>query len=501
MTAETSWETSGAKKGSDSNAIVSRPKLGIADVILQLWRSKWLMALIAVVMFLPFLLLAMAMPTKYEASAGLLVSLGEEQVYRPLVGNEAAGAIPEQELINQAEIELLSSQVVAERVIDKFTLEVLYPDILENLEVYEQKNPGRDPMIRMRQEGVEAIRMDFSSWSPPKSNVIRAVFAHEDADLSADVLNEIINSYIEYRSEVYLDTRSNSFAEQRQRFERDLSDIEDEIRQFLIDNRIGDFDAEFAAAQSQYTAVTDQLLTVEARATSVEGQLITLARQLNQTSPLVDIFVEDSTQQTLIDLNVEREEALSRYTPESRTVRAIDKRIEQVESYLSQQSGAVGTRRTGPNPVYQDMEQRRSGLEAESRSLDNQRAELERQKAQLSARLRLFNTIRPDWQELLRNRSLIESSLSNFAEREVASIALAEIAKQEADNIRVTEPARPPLTGSSLKVPVALIGALFALFSALMAGLLRATMRNQFSTARSIERTMGVPVIASVRKR
>jgi len=222
---------------------------------------------------------------------------------------------------------------------------------------------------------------------------------------------------------------------------------------------------------------------------------------LGQTDPLVDIFVEDSTEQTLIDLNVEREEALSRFNPDSRTVQAIEKRIEQVKAYLSEQDGAVGTKRTGPNPVYQDMEQRFSGLEAESRSLANQRTELQRQKAELSSRLRLFNTIRPDWQELLRRRGLIENSLSNFAEREVASIALAEIAKQEADNIRVTEPARPPLDGSSLKAPVAVLGFLFAAFSALIAGLLRATLRKGFATAGSVERTTGIPVIASVRKR
>ena len=168
---------------------------------------------------------------------------------------------------------------------------------------------------------------------------------------------------------------------------------------------------------------------------------------------------------------------------------------------MQKQDGAIGTRRTGPNPVFQDMEQRRASLEAEARSLANQSAELKRQKANLSARLRLFNTIRPEWQELLRIRSLVQSSLSDFAQREVASIALAEIAKQETDNIRITEPARPPLTGSSLKIPIAALGLLFALFSALIAGLLRATMREQFSTAKSLERTTGIPVIASVRKK
>ena len=336
MTVDTTWDSRGAHRGGDTGAIISRPRLGFADFVLQLWRSKGLMTLVAIVTFLPFLLLALAMPTKYEATAGLMVSLGEEQVYRPLVGSEAAGAIPDQELINQAEIELLSSQVVAERVIEKFSLERLYPEIIEERALIAAKIPDRDPMIRMRQMGVSEILDDFHTETWPKSNVIRAYFRHKDADLSADVLNALIEEYVAYRSEVYVSTRSTSFAEQRIRFEAELSDVEDEIRQFLIDNQIGDFDAEFQAAQTQFATVTDQALRVDANATAVEGQLTTLARQMSMTSPLVDIFVEDSTDQTLLNLNVEREEALSRYRPDSRIVKAIDKRIEQVEAYLAE---------------------------------------------------------------------------------------------------------------------------------------------------------------------
>lgn len=493
MTVENSWDARVLGRSGDTGAVVSRPRLGFVDLILQLWRTKWLMMLITLLIFLPFLLLALMLPTKYAANAGLMVSLGEEQVYRPLVGSEAAGAIPDQELINEAEIELLSSPVVAERVIEKFSLQTLYPKIAEN--------PKGEPPARLLQMGVKELLDEFGAGANPKSNVVRVTFRHEDPILSAEILNAMIAEYLKYRSEVYLSTRSTSFAEQRLRFENDLAQVEEDIRWFLDENKIGDFDAEFQAAQAQFATVSEQALRVDSDATAVDGRLMTLARQMRQTAPLVDIFVEDSTDQTLLNLKVEREEALSRYKPDSRTVQAIDRRIEQVEAYLAEQNGAIGTRRTGPNPIYQDMEQRRSGLEAESRSLANQSTELARQKAQLSARLRLFNNIRAEWQELLRRRDLVERSLSNFAEREVASIALAEIAKQEADNVRITEPARPPLEGSSLAKPVAALGLLFAMFTALMVGLFRAATRRNFSTASSVERTTGMPVIASVKRR
>lgn len=501
MAVEKLWDTRPTVHSVDAGAVVSRPRLGKADLVLQLWRAKGLMALAAIAVFLPFLLLGLAMPVKYEANAGLIVSLGEEQVYRPRVGSEAAGAIPEQESITQAELELLRSSVVADRALDKFSLEQIYPEIAQERALIAAKNPGRDPLIEMRQMAVDTILENYYVGAAPKSNVIRASFKHENSEHSAGILNALIDEYLKYRSEVYVSARSSSFGEQRMRFEADLHRAEDDIREFLEVHKIGDFEAERQAAQSMYSSVTDEAFKVSSRASAVEGQLQTLALQMRETNPLVEIFVEDSTEQTLLNLRIEREQALSRYRPESQVVKAIDKQIEQVQAYLAQQSGSIGTRRTGPNPVYQDMEQRRAGLEAEATSLTNQSLELQQQKAMASSRLRMFSMLLPEWQELQRRRELYESNLSNFAGREIESQALTDIARQEADNIRVIERARPPLQGASLRMLILALGVAFALFTALIIGLLRATTKSGFATARSVERTTGIPVIASVRRR
>ena len=161
MAAENIWDSRPSIIANDTGGIVSRPRLGKADLIVQLWRAKGLMTLVAIVVFVPFVMFALVMPTKFEASAGLLVSLGEEQVYRPRVGSEAAGAIPDQELLNQAELELIRSPVVADRVLDQFSLEQIYPEIANERAIIAAKLPGRDPTIELRQMGVKAI-LDLS---------------------------------------------------------------------------------------------------------------------------------------------------------------------------------------------------------------------------------------------------------------------------------------------------------------------------------------------------
>mgnify|MGYP003650992141 FL=1 len=112
--------------------------------------------------------------------------------------------------------------------------------------------------------------------------------------------------------------------------------------------------------------------------------------------------------------------------------------------------------------------------------------------------MRKFAEVEPEWQELLRRRDLMEANVRNFATREVEENALAEISGENADSVRVLEPARVPLRGSSLKMPVAALAFLFAGFTALMAGLLYALTRQGFATARSLERTTGLPVIGMI---
>ncbi|MEQ9314842.1 MAG: hypothetical protein RLN72_03260, partial [Henriciella sp.] len=281
-------------------------------------------------------------------------------------------------------------------------------------------------------------------------------------------------------------------------FEGQLLEVEDEIRAFLRANNIGDFESERVTAQQLYSTISGELLTNQSRASAVEGQLDIYNQQLATMAPEQDLYVEDSSAQRLMELKIEREELLSRYTADSRAVQAIDTRIEQIEGYLNSRDGLAGTTRRGPNPVYQQIEQAAANLEAEAQSLALQEAELARQLSRVEARLQRLNDLTPEWQELQRRKALMEANVENFSVREIEENALAEISNESADSVRVLEPARVPVKGSSLKMPVAALAFLFAAFTAFMVGLLWALTRRGFPTARSVERTTGLPVLGAI---
>ncbi len=465
-----------------------RPKLSPAGLILQLWRAKWLMLLVFLPLFALGLLAAFSLPRTYTATTRLLVSLSDEYVYRPSVGTDSAPVSPELEALVQSEIELLRSPVVARNALAALSIARAYPDIAKACTQSE-----------CERQAMAALMADLSVASAPKNPVIVARFAHQDPVLAAETLNAVTAAFITYRAGIFADGRASNFKSQRENFERDLAATDAEIRTYLIENGLTNLDAERQTLRELYQTASNLLLQTESRIRQVEGEAASYRRQIAGIEPQQDIYVEDTSEQSLIALRLEREEKLSRYKPDSRVIREIDKRIAQAEAYLASRPDVGGTVRRGPNPLYQQIETSLASLAAEAQSLRDQQVELRKQIADFETRQRRLTEVEPGLQELIRRRDVAEQSVRAFAEREVEARARAELSQQSMNTIRLLEPATAPFEGESLKLPVAVLALLFAGLTALFAGLLRALTRPGFATPASIERTLGLPVVAKVR--
>ncbi len=488
--------------------ILVRPKLGVGDIIVQLWRAKWIMLAV----FLPLMFLGVAAalfaPEKFVARSSLHVALGDEYVYRSSVGEMGDGraaVAPDIEAMTQSELELIRSAEVAERAMTTFEVNALFPNITKACESKREKLSGQAIKLEQleydcHQTAIDAVRKNFEAGAAPKTQIIGTSFEHKDARVSADMLNAIVASYLEYRAEVFGTGNSSGFAAQREQFEAQLLETEDELRAFLGANNIGDFVAERATAVELYQSASGELLATESKLRQVEGQLRVFRKQIETIEPQQDLYVEDSTRQALLTLQLEREEKLTRFLEGSRTIQELDKRISKTKTYLESQDGPVGTVRRGPNPLYQQIESSLKNLSAEAAAFRGQRQELKRQIGNFESRQRRLMNLEPEYKNLLRRRDLLDRNVRSFAEREVESRAYTELVQQNVDNIRVIERATAPVKGDSLKLPILALSFLLAAFSALVAGLIRTFTRNGFSTAHSVERTLNLPVLASVRK-
>jgi uncharacterized protein involved in exopolysaccharide biosynthesis len=435
------------------------------------------------------------LPTKYPASSRLLVRLGQEHVLDPVLGDAARGALPRQEDVLQAETELTRSPVIAERVIGRIGLQRLYPGIAE------AKAKAREGEVyAVEQRALEAFAQDFTASSSPKSFILKLTYQHPDPQLAADTLNAFVAEYLAYRREVLAGRGAEGLKEQRGVIEARLRAANEALQQYLRGNRLADFETENAAAARLFSELSDELSRAEASQREAEARAEGLRRQMQATPREVDLYVESAATQELEKLRLQREDMLVRYQPDSRAVQDLEKRIVQLENFV-RSSPATGLRRIGPNPTFQALEASAAAEAANFTAMAGKARELTRQKEDAGARLTALAALAPEYERLRRDRDALAVSAAAFAAREQAERASSELATRSIDNISIYEAARPPTRGSSTNREIAAAIASFGFFFALIAGLWHAWSVRTFPTAGSIERTLGLRVVASARDR
>ena len=472
-----------------------RPRYTTADFLTLLWGERVLIAAVFGVIFLVGAVLALMQPTTYEARSSLLVQLGQEYVYQPRAGDVARGATPEIDQVTQSETEIINSAPLKARVIEEIGYARIFP---KKARQYARANEAQRE--RMVQQGVASITTDLAVYAAPKSNVIRLGYRHEKPEVAALVLNSLVTNYLKYRREVLSDQSLPLVIEQRRAFEAQLAGAESAIESFLSSNGISDFEAEKTSLNTLQTTLRDERFRVQARLREVEGRLSGLNRQMGGVPSQIDLYrdVDNVAENRLRDLRIQREELLSRYKPSARPVQEIEVQIAQLERMLREGRGVSGgLRREGANPVFQTVETDRIQLSAEQNSLVARRASIDAQTAEIAARRMKLTQLDPQYQELVRRRTALETNLRSFLAREQEQQAAQAIAQQSSDNIHVVQRALPPAKGASLRGEGLIAAFLFAALTALAVGLGRIFLRRSFATAASASRTLDLPVLAT----
>ncbi|MEZ5937027.1 MAG: Wzz/FepE/Etk N-terminal domain-containing protein [Hyphomonadaceae bacterium] len=497
MSVET-WSERGAQRSPAAQAgggARVKPVLSAAEVLLQMWRSKLLMLLVFVPVLLVSVAVALTMETKYTSNTRLLVRLGPEYVFDPVVGDAARGAFPQAEEMVQSEVELARSPVILERVISEIGLGRLYPKLAQRRETASEEKARVIDRLAL-----EAFVKNLGVGAAPRSSIIRMSFQHRDPETATETLKAFVDAYMSYRSEVLQGSEAQELSSQRSLIEEKLAKADQALGDFLARNGLSDFEAEQAAVVALHGQLSQDLSDADAALSEARGRVSALTGLLAQTPRTIELYVDDAASQTLAELRLEREQLLARYKPESRAVQDIEKRIAQVEAGAKGQAGQ-GMKRIGPNPTHQTIEGDLAKARTDVTALTARQADLQRQIAAAGARRARLLSLEADYGKLARDRAALQDAAGKFASREQAEHARVEMSGRDAGTITIYEAPRRPAKGHSPKRLIVLAGAMLGLLTALAAALLRAWSVPSFPTPGSLERTLGMPVLASVRDR
>jgi uncharacterized protein involved in exopolysaccharide biosynthesis len=471
----------------------SRARYAPADFLTLLWRERWLMIGVFVLLFALGGAAAFTMKKEFAAHSSILVRLGQEYVYEPDMGDAARGAISTTDQIVQSEIQILQSAALHRRVIEALGVTRVFPTLAPKWDA--ASTADREKILS---EAVEGFGRNLGVGSTPDTPVVRLSYKDTEPQRAALVLNRLIDEYLAYRRSVLVEPSTSYLADQRRVFEKALTEVDTRYQDFLAANEVSDFDAEKASMNGLQASLTDENYKVQARLREVEGRLGEMGRQAGAVPAEIGIQrdTDPAAQVRLTQLQIERNDLLSRYKPGAAPVRAKEAEIAKLQTMTAGGQGE-GARRFGVNPVYQAVQTERIQLSAEAESLRQRGAVIAAQLGQVAARRTRLTQLEPQYQDLIRDRDVLMANIKSLVEKEQQGQASSAIAQRTNDNIRVVERAVPPSKGSSLKKPVFILAFLFAGFTALALGLIKVFLRRGFPTASSAARTLELPVLAT----
>jgi uncharacterized protein involved in exopolysaccharide biosynthesis len=466
--------------------VTTRPRYGVLDVVGLLFRELLLMIIVFLVIFALGAAAAFTLKKNYTAQGAVFAGVGQEYVYQPRVGTAERGQAPQGDEVANSEAAILSSGQVRQRVV-----EALGPAAIL----------GKTPTGSKERAEAAARKLIGASLgvgTAPGSAIIRLSYEADDPERAARVLNTVIEQYLAYRREVFQD-KTPAIATQRLAFQDDLNAADQAYEQFLTTNDIGDFTAAKTTLAAVYQTVFTDRLSTQSQLNQTSQRLNTLEAQQAATPAEVALQqdLNISAQDQVLQLRTEREQLLSRYQPDAQPVKDIEARIVQLQAYVSTGT-AVGPKevRTGPNPVWTELETNRINTRADRDALAARLSALDRQLSDIRARQARLTALESENATLAGNREVLTANIREFQQRESQSRADNALVAAGADNVTVIERAQPPSTGKSLKAPALAAVFLFAAFTALCIGLLRIFTRRGFSTPDSVRRTLDMPVLA-----
>ena len=469
----------------------SRTRYAPADFVTLLWRELWLMAIVFVAIAAVGLALAMAMKSQFTAYSSIRIGLGQEYVYQPRSGDAARGAVPTVDDVVQSELAIMKSRPVAEQAIHQIGMANIYPKLA--------KAGGADAMDK----AVAAFSKSFDAEAAPDTSIVNVSFKGDDRVIAARALNAILEAYLIRRAEVM---RPNTPAIEAQKAvtEARLSDVDQAYGNFLTFNNIGDFEAERDTLKAAQTTLEQQRLQVASTLKDKESRLGVLSQRLGgmASEQVVSRDVNLQGQQALNDLIAQRTKLLGTYLEGSEPIKDIDQKIAETQrANTARPTVGDSARRLGPNPIYQSVQNDQISTSAEVSGLKSQLTTLDQQIKDNTERQLKLASLEPQYQSLSRDRGILQDNAKQYAQREQESLAAQAIAEKGDDNVRIIARASPPLTGASLKKPVAVLAILLAAFTALCAGLLRVFLRPGAITPQTAGRTLDLPVLGTARMR
>ncbi|HVM61584.1 MAG TPA: Wzz/FepE/Etk N-terminal domain-containing protein [Verrucomicrobiae bacterium] len=313
----------------DRQAVNQRSRLTLDDVYYVLFKHKWKIILCSAAGMLGAIALFVLRPPVYESEAKLFIRYVLDSK-SPAPASDVSRMISSydpQSVIN-SEIEILTSLDLAEQVVDMIGAE----------KILAKAGGGTD---RIRAANV--VRKGVVVEVPNKSNVMRILFQHPDADIVQPVLTGLIDSYFKKHAEIHqaLGAVDDMLSQETDQLRAQLAQTEEDLRRAR--NKAGVLSLEDSEKNyaDQIAKIRQEIFDAQADLAEHQALLKAISvtpprasdQPTNDEPAAVSLPVDEykSVSARIDELWKKEREMLTQFTEENTLVKAIRAQITEAE--------------------------------------------------------------------------------------------------------------------------------------------------------------------------
>ena len=185
------------------------------DILTALFRQKYIILGVFLVIFAGVIAWVNSEETLYEAQASVILKMGREHIVRPEVGTTQYSTFNDDNVV-ESEISIVTSQDLAKRVVAAIGVHKIYPEYWSS--------PPKNPERAVDAAGSILVGK-LTAKQAGQSNVINISFLHQKPKMAATVVNTLIEFLKEKHLQIFSDPKASFLTKQLQDYQEQLEQI------------------------------------------------------------------------------------------------------------------------------------------------------------------------------------------------------------------------------------------------------------------------------------
>lgn len=391
----------------------------------------------------------------------------------------AAGAnyLEREEVVN-SEIEILGSRAVAEMVVDKLRFHEAPPKetfIKNSIRFFKEKLVllGLIDQVNPREGAINLVRSDIKVKSVPKSNVIKLQYISDDPHLSAKLVNELMDAYLERRIELFKSKGARGFYEEQVKIFKDrISQLSRDEQGLRAKWSIGELKSERDSESRGMEDIKLQIRSAEKEIAELAGKIEALRRNTGYV-PFNDregrYNIVDTLGTSLLELELQKNKLEQDYKADNPQLSIVRTQIKEVNGRLLESLSSI----------KESLNSRLAVLRSQQNLSGKDKQDLNEREAKL--------------QEITGEIALAEKSYMYYVDL-MEQARLSESGLARLVNVKILDYAVPPQKPIFPRIVFIMIGFVFALITAYGVVLLIEYFDHTLDSIEDVEYFTDIPV-------